>query len=88
MNQFYTHKIVNFFNNAKNVKEKDELIVFFTKPTEERINALKTAFKKTKKKEEELRLRYLLSLVNLSATSQRVSDQAEQNFVKIVCLPD
>ena len=65
---------------------KDELIVFFTKPTEERINALKTAFKKTKKKEEELRLRYLLSLVNLSATFRRVSDQAEQNFVKIVCL--
>ena len=64
MNQFYTHEIVNFLNNVKNVREKDELIVFFTKPTEERINVLKTAFKKTKKKEEELRLRYLLSLVN------------------------
>ena len=68
------------------MREKDELIIFFTKPTEERIHSIKAAFKKTKKKEEELRLRYLLSLVNLSATFRRVSDQAEQNFVKIVCL--
>ena len=86
VNQFYTHEIVNFLNNVKSMREKDELIVFFTKPTEERINIIKTAFKKTKKKEEELRLRYLLSLVNLSATFRRVSDQAEQNFVKILCL--
>ena len=86
VNQFYTHEIVNFLNNVKSVREKDELIIFFTKPTEERINSIKAAFKKTKKKEEELRLRYLLSLVNLSATFRRVSDQAEQNFVKIVCL--
>ena len=86
VNQFYTHEIVNFLNNVKSVREKDELIIFFTKPAEERINSIKAAFKKTKKKEEELRLRYLLSLVNLSATFRRVSDQAEQNFVKIVCL--